>query len=186
VSATQPESTHGVVRTSVDVAATPERVFAALTDPRELARWWGSDDTHRAREWVIDARPGGRWRADTCDAAGNAGWVQGTFLAVEPARLLETTWMASWDDAPSRVRWELEPHEVDGAPGTRVTVTHEGPTGATVMSAARGMKARFAAYGPWKEGASRWRERETVDVWTPAPQAVHVPEGNRPGLRIWW
>ena len=31
----------------VEVAAPPERVYAALTDPAELAAWWGSDEGYR-------------------------------------------------------------------------------------------------------------------------------------------
>ena len=32
------------------IAASPERVFEALTDPAQLAEWWGSDDTLRTRQ----------------------------------------------------------------------------------------------------------------------------------------
>ncbi len=34
----------GLVRATVDIAAPPEAVFRALTEPGELARWWGSAD----------------------------------------------------------------------------------------------------------------------------------------------
>lgn len=130
-----------VVRSTVDIAATPERVFDALTDPRELAEWWGSDDTHRARDWTVDARPGGAWGADTVDADGNPGRLEGEFRVVERPRVLETTWHPSWDDAPSVVRYELEPCDVDGRAGTRLTVTHVGPTrgAVTCLRGVRGL-----------------------------------------------
>ena len=30
--------------TEIEVAAPPERVFAALTDPQQLMRWWRGED----------------------------------------------------------------------------------------------------------------------------------------------
>ena len=48
----------GVVRASVEIAAPPEAVFRALTDPTELPRWWGSADAYRTNDWKVDLRPG--------------------------------------------------------------------------------------------------------------------------------
>jgi len=38
----------------VEVAASPERVYAALTDPAELAAWWGDGDAYRTFDWESD------------------------------------------------------------------------------------------------------------------------------------
>jgi uncharacterized protein YndB with AHSA1/START domain len=124
-----------VVRTTTQVGAPPERVFRALTDPRELERWWGSDDTYRTRDWSVDVREGGEWRATTIDSDGQEGSLAGEFRRVEPPHVLESTWTTSWDDAPSIVRYDLEPEEVNGAPGTRLTVTHTGPTHGAIACA---------------------------------------------------
>ena len=53
------EAALGVVRAVMEVAASPEKVFRALTDPKELESWWGSDDMYRTFGWVGDLRPGG-------------------------------------------------------------------------------------------------------------------------------
>jgi uncharacterized protein YndB with AHSA1/START domain len=117
-----------VVTSTVEIAAPPDDVFAALTDPAQLEAWWGTDDTYRTRDWSVDATPGGEWSAATADPDGREGAIGGTFTEVDAPRVLETTWRTSWDDAPSTVRWELAPCEVDGEAGTRLTVIHTGPT----------------------------------------------------------
>ncbi len=145
----------GVVRATVDIAAPPERVFRALTDPAELAAWWAPHDGGRggagagrapeeraeeraqepSQEWRVDARPGGGWSLRTRDAAGRPAAVRGEYRVVDPPRALECSWRASWDDdAETTVRYELAPVEVGGAPGTRLTVTHTGPA-ATLCAA---------------------------------------------------
>jgi uncharacterized protein YndB with AHSA1/START domain len=125
------------VRAAVEIAAPPEQVFRALTDPEQLAAWWGSGDSYRTREWRVDARPGGAWSARTTDAAGADGVIGGEVRVVDPPRVLEYTWRASWDPlATTVVRYELAPATVRGVSGTRLTVTHAGfdtgsPTGVT-------------------------------------------------------
>ncbi|HEX5438317.1 MAG TPA: SRPBCC domain-containing protein [Gemmatimonadaceae bacterium] len=114
-----------IVRATVDVAAPPEQVFDALTNPRELTEWWGSEDSYRTHDWQVDPRAGGAWSARTTDAEGAEGMIQGEFRVVDPPRLIECSWHASWDDgAPTILRYELTPVVVDDLPGTRVTVTH--------------------------------------------------------------
>ena len=44
----------GVVKAEIEIEAPPERVFHSLTDPGELAAWWGSDDMYRTHDWQID------------------------------------------------------------------------------------------------------------------------------------
>ena len=126
----QTDTDSGTIRTTVDIAASPERVFAALTDPQELAAWWGSDDTYRTRDWHVDARPAGKWSARTIDPWGNEGSIHGELIVADAPHLLECTWHASWDEAASTtVRYELSPAIVRDAPGTRLTVTHTGFNG---------------------------------------------------------
>jgi uncharacterized protein YndB with AHSA1/START domain len=43
------------------IDAPRERVFAAIADPRQLARWWGPNGFTSTFE-SFDFRPGGRWR----------------------------------------------------------------------------------------------------------------------------
>jgi uncharacterized protein YndB with AHSA1/START domain len=35
--------------TEVEIAAPPERLFTALTDPKQLVRWWGEDGRVNAK-----------------------------------------------------------------------------------------------------------------------------------------
>lgn len=46
----------------VFIAAPPERVFAALTDPRQMLEWWGQKGMYRCTQFHTDVRPGGKWR----------------------------------------------------------------------------------------------------------------------------
>jgi uncharacterized protein YndB with AHSA1/START domain len=54
--------------TEIDIAALPERVFQALTDPAQLMLWWGAPP-HRSF-WEMDARRGGKWRFEISDPSG--------------------------------------------------------------------------------------------------------------------
>jgi uncharacterized protein YndB with AHSA1/START domain len=47
-------------RTSRDIPATPDQVFAAIGDPQRLARWWGPAGFTNTFE-VCEIQPGGRW-----------------------------------------------------------------------------------------------------------------------------
>ena len=47
-------------KTSRDIPATPEQVFAAISDPQRLARWWGPDGFTNTFS-VFEFKNGGRW-----------------------------------------------------------------------------------------------------------------------------
>jgi uncharacterized protein YndB with AHSA1/START domain len=83
-----------------------EAVWAALTDPAQMSRWWGDCE--------VDLRVGGtfvvRWRNQH---EGRRSVMHATITRLDPPRLLETD-----GDMHGVLRWELEP-EGDG--GTRLT-----------------------------------------------------------------
>jgi uncharacterized protein YndB with AHSA1/START domain len=113
----------GVVKAEIEIAAIPDRVFHTLTDPTELAAFWGSDDMYRTSDWKVDLRPGGKWSALARGADGTTMTVDGEYLEVDPPRRLVFTWRPSWDDyAVTTVRYDIEPT----ATGTRLRVTHTG------------------------------------------------------------
>jgi len=149
------------IETTIELAASPERVFAALTDPQELAAWWGSDDTYRTRDWRIDARPGGEWSARTIDPSGNEGSIHGTFTIVDRPGVLESTWRASWDEmGTTTVRYDLSPAIVHDAPGTRLTVTHTGFNGFSACASASNVAyavALGAVIGTLARSRHEWR-----------------------------
>ena len=53
------------VVTEIEIAAPPERVFEALTDPAQLMLWWAA--TPEGARWEMDARLGGKWRYELTD-----------------------------------------------------------------------------------------------------------------------
>jgi uncharacterized protein YndB with AHSA1/START domain len=115
----------------IHVEAPPERVFAALTDSRQLLQWWGAEPSVTTRLWEIDPRPGGKWRMECtgCNGMSVNGVtefeVHGEIIEFSPPRLLAYTWIANWHSDPSHttvVTWDLR--RVGN--GTLVKVTHSG------------------------------------------------------------
>jgi uncharacterized protein YndB with AHSA1/START domain len=124
------------VMAEVFIAAPPERVFQAITDPRQMPLWWGQQNLYRVTEWKGDVRPGGKWLSVGVGADGASFKVWGEYLEVDPPRLLVHTWLSSYDEALNTVvRWELESREVHGlqnpgprkvGTGTLVKIRHHG------------------------------------------------------------
>jgi uncharacterized protein YndB with AHSA1/START domain len=118
-----------VIQAEVHIAAPPERVFQALTDPRQLMQWWGQKGMYHHTSWRSDVRPGGGWRSEgVSDTDGSPYHVGGEYVELDPPRRLSYTWVASWS-APlaTLVRWELEA----ASGGTTVRLRHSGFAGAT-------------------------------------------------------
>ena len=94
----------------------PERVWAALTEPRIIASWLMPTEGF---EPVV----GTRFRFRTKPAPGFDGIVHCTVVDVEPMRRLVYTWASGKGVArPTTVRWTLDP-VLDG---TRLTLEHSG------------------------------------------------------------
>ncbi|HEY6533073.1 MAG TPA: SRPBCC domain-containing protein [Acidimicrobiales bacterium] len=85
------------IRRRMVVEATPEEVWRALTDPEELAAWWGGGSQ-------LDATPGGEGRFEEDDEPVRLARV----VETKPDRRLVLDW---WPEDP----------EVD-EPATRVTI----------------------------------------------------------------
>lgn len=117
--------------TEIDIAAPPDRVFRALTDPEQLQRWFCGDETCPVKFWKMDARRGGQYRYETAKSSTlsingvNEFKCYGEILEIDPPRLLVYSWIANWHDDKQRktvVRWEL----TKAGQGTHVKVTHSG------------------------------------------------------------
>lgn len=116
----------GTIVATIEIQATPERVFRSLTTPEELVRWWGAEGAYRTTEWTTEMRVGGKWRAGGKGADGRSFSVEGVILAVDPPRKLVQTWKADWDGGKeTKLTYSLDPIP----DGTRVTVLHEGFAG---------------------------------------------------------
>ena len=68
--------------------ASPARIFAALTDPDIIVKWWGPEGY--GSDWAeIDLRPGGAWRVQMRSLEDDyEGVMEGTFLEVAPPHRL--------------------------------------------------------------------------------------------------
>jgi uncharacterized protein YndB with AHSA1/START domain len=149
-------STDDAVIADVEIAAAPESVFAAITDPEQVVQWWGDDATYRVRKWEADLRVGGKYRSQGAGKDGQTFEVSGEYLEVNPPRVLAHTWVASYGGQPSVVRWELKP----AGTGTRLRVTHSGfrgdPQSKTMYSNGwPGVLTWLAAYAQRKQGQAR-------------------------------
>lgn len=107
------------------IAAPADRIWHALTDPDESARWYFGTGVHSS--WAAGAPyayrfPDGRTA------------ISGTVELAEPPRRLVTSFSAQWSpgvaaDPPSRVTWQVDSAAArTGGDGCTVTVTHEGVT----------------------------------------------------------
>jgi uncharacterized protein YndB with AHSA1/START domain len=77
--------------------AEPARVFAAWTDPRQFAEWFGP---HGMKNTYcrLDLRVGGTWEL-TAEGLGTKRAISGKYLAIDPPRLLSFTW--AWHESGS-------------------------------------------------------------------------------------
>jgi uncharacterized protein YndB with AHSA1/START domain len=112
------------IQGDIQIAAPPELVFQALTDPRQLMQWWGKKGMYHSVAWHADVRPGGAWRCEgVSDVDGTPYHVSGNYVDVDPPRVVSYTWIASWSGPlQTLVRWELEAT----AGGTLVLINHSG------------------------------------------------------------
>jgi uncharacterized protein YndB with AHSA1/START domain len=128
------------VRLEIRIAASPETVFAFLTEPERLKLWLA--DVVEA-----DARPSGAFRIS--GPAG--GTIEGTYLEVVPHRKIVLSWggMSGLLPGESTVEFLIEPH----AGGTLLRLRHHGLPASTLEPHRRGwgdfglVKLKAAAEG---------------------------------------
>ena len=107
----------GIAVFEIYIKTTPERLWAAITDPAERARY--SFGVQTTSDWT----PGSSYRASV---PGVVDIAAGENLEVDPPRLLVQSFSALWSDevkavGTTRVTWEIEPVE----DSCRLTVTHD-------------------------------------------------------------
>lgn len=111
------------------IEASPETIFAALTEPDQLTQWWGDESMYRVTHMDSDLRVGGTWRSTGTNVNGATFVVEGVYREIDRPRLLEYSWRHTWDGLPEEtlVRYELS--ERDGS--TLLRVVHSGFTNVT-------------------------------------------------------
>jgi uncharacterized protein YndB with AHSA1/START domain len=132
--------TEGSLLATVEVPATPEQVFRALTSPDQITDWWVRPGVFDTREWVGEVKVGGAWRASGI-GGGRPYTLEGEFVEIDQPRKLVHTWLAAGaPGAPTTVTYLLEPVEA----GTRITLRHSGfASRATCINTAIGWETSF-------------------------------------------
>jgi uncharacterized protein YndB with AHSA1/START domain len=137
-------------RASVEIAASPDEVFASLIEPAQLNRWI-------AEHAEVEPEVGGRY---------DFGWDHGPvkILELEPGKVLSYSWRHSGEDAEGPeatvVRWELE-----GSQGhTHLTIVHSGfgGTGRRPEGYQLGWMEFLASLKRMLEAGAGWRPVEQV------------------------
>ncbi len=103
------------------IKASPAKVWAAITRPEQMIRWWGPD-AGPTLSAVADVRPGGRFSIVFRLLNGDEHNPTGLYREAVPEKKLVFTW--DWPEMPEReslVTFVLEP--LDG--GTELTLIHE-------------------------------------------------------------
>jgi uncharacterized protein YndB with AHSA1/START domain len=98
------------------VQAPPAQVFEVMTDPEQVAEWWGPDG-FTCPEVTLDLRVGGAYRIAMQPPDGELFHLTGTYIEVEPPSRLAYTF-----------RWE-PPHPDDRENVARIAL--RGRDGAT-------------------------------------------------------
>lgn len=113
------------IAAEIDIAAPPERVFEAWTDPQQRLAWWGDDSMYRCTTMESDLRIGGKWRTEGKSADGKPFVVWGEYTRVDPPGALGFTWNHDYGVTglpPTHVLVEL----TRTSTGTHVALTHSG------------------------------------------------------------
>ena len=102
------------IRKSRYYAVPVERVWAAITDPEALSKWFMEADFESSvgYQFTFKDKPQGNWD----------GILKGEVLAADAPNLLEYTWKGDQMKHVTTVRWQLEPE----GNGTKVILTHTG------------------------------------------------------------
>lgn len=103
------------------IKAPPARVWAAITQPELMMKWWGPD-AGPTLDVVADVRPGGRFSVLFRLLNGEEHNPTGIYQEVIPEKTLVFTWdLPGTSERKSLVTFQLGP--IEG--GTLLTLTHE-------------------------------------------------------------
>ena len=113
-----------VLERELILPAPPERIFALLTEPAELAKWWGPHG-FTTPEIELDLRVGGRYRFTMQPPDGDRFHVPGEFVAIDPPSRLAYTFR--WEEpTPDDRETAVTLTTRADAEGTELTLRHTG------------------------------------------------------------
>jgi uncharacterized protein YndB with AHSA1/START domain len=111
------------LRISRRFKAPRERVFRALTNAEQLAKWWGPKG-FTVPELALDVRPGGAWRTTMRAPDGKDHVVSGVYREIVPPSRLVFTW--GWETEGPRGHETVVTIELsEVADGTRLELYQE-------------------------------------------------------------
>lgn len=141
---------------SIDLDASPERVFAALVTPSAIRQWWS------ATRAIVDAREGGIWSATWGEDEDAPEYITtARILTSDPPRRLvlgDYSYFAKTGSLPFEAdfttEFVVEPHDV----GSRITVRQDGFPADTIADAfyegcERGWRDTLASLAAFQESA---------------------------------
>ena len=106
------------------INAPRERVYRAWTDPAQLKEWWGPEGV-RTRNFVADAKVGGKYRWDLINQEGEELSVFGEYRELVPGKKIIFTWKWDDDDAWKNISSVVTVELSDRDGGTELRLTHE-------------------------------------------------------------
>ena len=104
------------------IAASPEKVFQAWTQPEHLMRWFAPSDEFTTQA-EIDLREGGSYRVKMKAPDGTVHDLHGTYREVLPPRKLVYTWRWATEPEHGETLVTVEFHEREGK--TELVLTHQ-------------------------------------------------------------
>ena len=131
-----PTGTSNTIVEEVQIRATAERVFEALTNPDQRVQWWTAGGRFRATHMQSDVRPGGRWMMRGIGVGDKPFCVDGEYRDVERPRLLVFTWRPDWRGDATETMVQVDLEEKDGI--TMVRLMHSGLTSESARASHRG------------------------------------------------
>lgn len=119
----QPAASDTVVE-EITIRAPARKVFAALTSPEELVKWWGTEGRFKTTHAECELRPGGKWLMSGIGVGGRPFTIQGVYREIMPPQVLAFTWLPSWQENATETLVRFDFAEKDGV--TTVRLTHFG------------------------------------------------------------
>lgn len=121
------------LKARIDIKTTPDKVYAAWTQPELLPKWFGPRSGGSLRIDRFDCSVGGGYDVTMIFADGDRVQIFGTYLELDPPKKIVLTWQSNDNPAVASetlVTVDLVPSET----GTHLTLTHERFISAEVRS----------------------------------------------------
>lgn len=131
-----PTRTSNTIVEEVQIRATAERVFEALTNPDQRVHWWTAGGRFQATHMQSDLRPGGRWMMHGIGVGDKPFRIDGEYRDVVRPRLLVFTWRPDWQGDATETLVRVDLKEKNGV--TMVRLMHSGLTSESARASHRG------------------------------------------------